>query len=75
MEYQEDEVQTKEPQDLRSGVAHEEEGQLKIPQDLRGRGQEEKEPKIIQEQEKMEAIPALEKNKIQNTTYGNITTN
>ncbi len=41
---QKEEVQTKEPQDLRSGVTHEEKVQPKIPQDLRGRGQEEKKP-------------------------------
>ncbi len=53
---QEEEVQTEESQDLRSQTVHEEEVQPQIPHDLRRRGKEEKEPKGIQEQEKVEAI-------------------
>ncbi len=54
---QEEEVQIEELKDLRSGAAQEEEVQLEIPHDLKGRGQEEKKPKGIHEQEKVEAIP------------------
>ncbi len=39
---QEEEVQIKESQDLKSGITQEEEVQLEIPQDLIGGGQEEK---------------------------------
>ncbi len=40
----EEEMQTKEPKDLRSGAVQEAKIQLKKPQDLEGRGQEEKKP-------------------------------
>jgi hypothetical protein len=45
---QEEEVQTKESHDLKSGTTREEEVHLKIPQDLKGRGHEEKKLKGIQ---------------------------
>ncbi len=56
--FQEEEVQTKESQDLKSGVAQEE-VQLEKPQDLRGRGQKEKELEVVQEQQKVEVFLAL----------------
>jgi hypothetical protein len=46
---------------FRSGVAHEEEVQPKIPQHLRGGVMKKKKPQRIQEQEKVEAIPAFKK--------------
>ncbi len=54
-------MQTKEPQDLISGTTQEEDVQLEKPQDLRRWGQEEKKPQRIQEQEKVEVIPAPKK--------------
>jgi hypothetical protein len=45
---QEEEVQTKESHDLKSGTTREEEVHLEIPQDLKGRGHEEKKLKGIQ---------------------------
>ncbi len=43
-------MQTKEPQDFKSGTTQAMEEQTEKPQDLKGRGQEEKEPQKIQEQ-------------------------
>ncbi len=54
---QEEEVQTKESKDFKSG-AIQEEVQLEIPYDLKGGGQETKELEGIQEQEKVEVLPA-----------------
>ncbi len=58
---QEEKMQTKEPQDLISGTTQEEDVQLEKPQDLRRWGQEKKKPQRIQEQEKVEVIPAPKK--------------
>ncbi len=57
---QEEEMQTEEPPNLRSGVASKEEIQTKKTQDLKGGGHEEKEPQRIQEQEQVEDILAIE---------------
>ncbi len=53
-------MQTKEPQDFKSGTTQAMEEQTEKPQDLKGRGQEEKEPQKIQEQGRMEIILAIE---------------
>ncbi len=56
---QEEEMQTKEPHDLKSGAVPNEDIQTKKPQDLKGGGQVEKEPQKIQEQEQVETILAI----------------
>ncbi len=53
-------MQTKEPQDLRSGATWEDEVQSQKPQDLKRGGHEEKEPQRIQVWEKVEAISTTE---------------
>ncbi len=54
-------MQTKKPQDLKSGTIQEAKIQTEKPQDLRRGGQEEKEPQRIQEQGQVEIIPTIEK--------------
>jgi hypothetical protein len=46
---------------MKGETNQEEEIHIEKPQDLGGGGQEDKEPQITQEQEKMESIPTIKK--------------